>query len=95
MIVLLWFGYSSTHSKEIINLSCDDRAHDSQVLLKLPSVFRLQEVFVLVGSKHHLLIIWQELPEPSTYLTKRRNCVKTAIYTNYVTLYYIMYFWGF
>ena len=62
-----------THSEEIINLSSDERPHESQVFLKLSSAYRIEEVFIPVGSKHHLLILRQELPHPATHLSKGVN----------------------
>ena len=74
-----YLGYSITHSDKIIDLSSDERSHDSQVLLKLSSANGTEEVFSLVSPKHHLLILGQELPHPSTHLPKGR--VKTDALT--------------
>lgn len=58
------------HSDEVINLSSDERPQDPQVFISLPSVHRTLKVFTHVGSKHHLLVLGQELPQPSTHLSK-------------------------
>lgn len=74
----LLLSYRITHSEEIINLRSDERSHNPQVFLELSSVYRISEVFVLVGSKHHLLIGRQELPHPATHLPEERSGVSTA-----------------
>ena len=65
-----------THGQEVVDLDSDQGSQDAQVFLKLSAGHLVLEVLVCVTSKHHLLILWQKLPHPSTYLseeTRRRR----------------------
>lgn len=78
--LFIFFEFSDriTYSEDVINLCSDERSHDPQVFLKLPSAYRFFKVFIFVCSKHHFLILGQELPHPSAYLSEKSQycCIR-------------------
>lgn len=55
--VLFELSPGITHSELVIDFCADDRSHDSQVFLQLSSACRFSEAAILVGSKHHFLVL--------------------------------------
>lgn len=63
-------GYLSTHCEEIIHFSSDEGSQDAQMFLELSSAYGILKTFIHVGSKYHLLILWQELPHATIHLSE-------------------------
>ena len=73
-----------THGQEVVDLYSDQGSQDTQVFLKLSAGHLVLEVLVSVTSKHHLLILWQKLPHPSTYLSEETRGRRRKMRGRYV-----------
>lgn len=65
-------SYLTTHCEKIINFSSDEGSQEAQMFLELSSAYRVLKTFIPVGSKHYLLILWQELPHATIHLSERQ-----------------------
>lgn len=70
VLCLLLLSYLTTYSEEIINFSADEGSQDAQMFLELSSAYWILKTLIPVGSKYHLLILWQELPHATIHLSE-------------------------
>ena len=77
---LIWDG---THSELFVDLGSDEGAHDAQVFLEFSDDHRMLEIPVGVCPEHHLLILRQELPHPSTHLSEEDRQTMHSQYTQH------------
>lgn len=65
---LLLLSDLTTHCEEIMNFSSDEGSQYAKMFVKLSSAYWILKTFIPVGSKYHLLILWQELPHATIHL---------------------------